>query len=55
MVNDRAMIDKPELLLDEIRHLVRSPRLRANMADKLHAEARPDATKRLAELILEES
>lgn len=55
MVNDREMVAKPELLLDEIRHLVKSPRARADMADKLHAEARPDATKRLAELILEEA
>ena len=55
MVNDREMVDKPELLLDEIRHLVKSPRLRANMADRLHAEARPDATKHLAKLILEEA
>ena len=55
MVVDREMVDKPELLLDEIRHLTKSPRLRADMADRLHAEARPDATKRLAELILEEA
>ena len=55
MVNDLAMVDKPELLLQEIRHLIKSPRLRANMADRLHAEARADATKHLAELILEEA
>lgn len=55
MVNDLAMVDKPELLLQEIRHLIKSPRLRANMADRLHAEARSDATKHLAELILEEA
>lgn len=55
MVNDREMVDKPEILFDEIHHLIKSPRLRADMADRLHAEARPDATKRLAELILEEA
>lgn len=55
MVVDREMVDKPELLLDEIRHLTKSPRLRADMSDRLHSEARPDATKRLAELILEEA
>ena len=55
MVNDRKMVDKPEILFDEIHHLIKSPRLRADMADRLHAEARPDATKRLAELILEEA
>ena len=45
----------PTKLLDEIRHLIRSPRLRATMADKLHAEARADAAKRLAEIIIEEA
>ena len=55
MIDDRAMVEKPELLLDEIRHLIKSPRLRTDMADKLHAESRPDATKRLAALILEEA
>lgn len=55
MVNDFKMVKNPELLLDEIRHLIKSPRLRADMADRLHSEARPDATKRLAEIILEEA
>ena len=54
MVNDLKMVKDPSLLLTEIRHLVKSPRLRADMADRLHSEARPDATKRLAKLILEE-
>ena len=55
VVEDRAMVDKPELLLAEIRHLVKAPRVCADMADRLHEESRPDATKRLAELILEEA
>ena len=55
MVVDLEMVDKPELLLDEIHHLIKSPRHRADMADRLHDEARPDATKRLAKLILEEA
>ena len=54
VVVDADMVDSPDLLLDEIRHLIKSPRLRANMADKLHEEARSDAASRLAELILEE-
>ena len=55
VVNDAAMTEKPSLLLDEIRHLVKSPRLRADMADHLHSEAKADAARRLAELILEEA
>ena len=55
VVNDAKMLEKPELLLDEIRHLIRSPKLRAEMAEKFHEEARADAAKRLAELILEEA
>ncbi len=54
VVNNAAMEKNPKLLLEEIRHLVKSPRLRADMADRLHDEARADAAKRLAELILEE-
>ena len=37
----------------ELRRLVKNPRLRADMADKLHEEARADAAKRLAEVILD--
>ena len=55
IVNDLRMMEKPEILLDEIRHLIKSPRLRADMADKLAEEARADAAKRLAEIILEEA
>ena len=54
LVEDAAMVENPTLLLDEIRHLVKSPRLRADMADKLHEEARSDSARRLAEIILEE-
>lgn len=54
VVSDMKMVEKPELLLEEIRHLVKSPRLRADMADTLHKEARSDAAKNLAEIILEE-
>ena len=53
-VSDAAMMKNPALLLEAIQHLVRSPRLRADLADHLHEEARGDAAKRLADLILEE-
>ena len=55
MISDMEMVKKPELLLDEIRRLIRSPRIRADMADNLAKEARSDAAKRLAELILGEA
>lgn len=55
VVNDDQMVADPEVLLKEIHHLVKSPRLRADMADHLHEEARADAAKRLADIILEEA
>ena len=54
IVNDVEMVNNPQVLLDEIKHLVKSPRLRADLADRLYQEARSDAATRLAELILEE-
>lgn len=53
VVDDVKMVENPEILLEEIRRLVRSPRKRADMAEKLHSEARSDAAKRLAEIVLE--
>ena len=52
VVDNEKMGGKPELLLAEIEHLIRSPRKRAEMAEKLHQEAKSDAAKRLAEMIL---
>ena len=55
VVKDADMMANPDKLLEEIHHLVKSPRLRADMADRLAEEARSDAAKRLAEIILEEA
>ncbi len=55
VVVDADMMAEPKKLLDAIHHLVKSPRLRADMADNLAKEARSDAAKRLAEIILEEA
>ncbi len=55
MIKDSDMVEDPEKLLEEIRHLIKSPRLRADMADHLAKEARSDAAKHLAEIILEEA
>ena len=53
MVQQRMRRKKLKLLLDEVRHLVRAPRERAELASKLHDEAKPDAAARLATIVLE--
>lgn len=55
VVIDADMVADPMKLLEKIQHLVRAPRERADMADRLHKEARADAAKRLAKIILEEA
>jgi UDP-N-acetylglucosamine:LPS N-acetylglucosamine transferase len=55
MLKDSDMMADHKKLLEEIRHLVKSPRQRADMADRLSKEARSDAAKRLADIILEEA
>lgn len=53
MVPDEKMQQNPNLLLEEMRHLVRAPRERETLAGKLHAEAMPDAAMRLAKIVIE--
>ena len=55
VLGDMEMVADPSKLLEQIRHLVRSPRARTEMAERLHTEARADAAKRLADIILEEA
>jgi UDP-N-acetylglucosamine--N-acetylmuramyl-(pentapeptide) pyrophosphoryl-undecaprenol N-acetylglucosamine transferase len=55
VIPDMEMVEEPEKLLSAIRHLVRSPRLRADMADRLHAESRADAAETLADIIITEA
>ena len=55
VVMDSDMMGKPAELLESIRHLIKSPRLRADMADNLAKEARSNAAHHLAEIILEEA
>ena len=52
VLNDSEMMEDPKKLLEIIRHLIKTPRERADMADALHKEARADAASRLAEIIL---
>lgn len=53
MVADAKMLKDPTLLLDEVRHLVRAPREREELAKKLHAEAMPDAAEKLATILID--
>ena len=55
VVDDVKMVENPQILQDGIEHLVRSPRLRADLADNLHREARSDAASTLAKIIIEEA
>ncbi len=55
MLKDSEMMKNSGKLLEEIRHLIKSPDLCAEMADRLHEEARADAARRLAEIIIEEA
>ena len=52
MVKDSEMVEKPERLLEAVRTLVRSPRKREDMANMLHQEAKSDAAKSLAEIVI---
>ena len=53
MVPDEKMSKKPAVLLEAVRHLVRSPRERKILGEKLHAEAMPDSAKRLAQILID--
>ena len=55
VIDDAKMLAKPEILLEEIHRLVRSPRVCADMADRLAEEALSNAAERLADLVLEEA
>ena len=53
VITDSDMMKNPNVLFEAIRHLVRSPRECANLADRLHETARLDAASHLADIILE--
>ena len=55
MVPDAVMQKDPSELLESTRYLVRAPKEREQLADKLHAEAKPDAAEKLAEVLVEVS
>lgn len=53
VIPDAKMLEKPECLLEKIRHLVRAPKVRAILSKKLHEEAKLDAAAKLAKLVIE--
>ena len=53
MVGDEKLQKEPKLLLEAVRHLVRAPREREELAKKLHAEAMPDAAGKLATILID--
>ena len=53
MVPDERMRQNPNELLDEVKHLVRAPRERQDLAEKLHSEAKLDSASRLAQILIE--
>ena len=55
VINDSEMVADPKKLLKEIRRLINDPKERADMAERLHKEARSDAARHLAEIVLKEA
>jgi len=53
VVSDAEMEEDPEKLLEAVKHLVKSPKEREAMAEKLQTASKPDAAQRLAKVILE--
>ena len=53
MIIDDGDGKKAKELLEKTQKLVRSPKMRAELAEKLHAEAKPKAARRLAEIVVE--
>ena len=53
VVPDSEMVEKPEVLLNAIKTLVRSPKKREELSAKLQEEAKSDAAARLADILIE--
>ena len=52
VIRDDKMVKKPELLLEAVQGLVRSPKKRANLAKTLHSTVKSGAAKELAEILI---
>ena len=53
VVEDLEMVEKPSILAEKIKHLIKSPKLCTEMSENLSREARSDAAERLADIVLE--
>ncbi len=53
MVPDARMQKNPTELLEEVRHLVRSPKERQTLATKLHEQTISDSAERLAQILID--
>ncbi|MBR3365595.1 UDP-N-acetylglucosamine--N-acetylmuramyl-(pentapeptide) pyrophosphoryl-undecaprenol N-acetylglucosamine transferase [Candidatus Saccharibacteria bacterium] len=53
VIADEEMVKKPQKLLELVQKLVRSPKVRRDLADKLHETAASDAAERLAKILIE--
>ena len=52
MVKDSRMVEQPGILLQETQKLVRSPKVRKELAQNLHATYKPKAAKDLADILI---
>ncbi len=53
VIADEEMVKKPQKLLELVQKLVRSPKVRRDLATKLHGTAAEDAAERLAKILIE--
>ena len=52
VIGDERMTEQPGVLLEMTKKLVRSPRVRKDLAEKLHTMYKPDAAKDLAAILI---
>ena len=53
MVKDSRMVQQPGILLETVQKLIRSPKLRKDLATKLHETYKPKAAEDLAKIVIE--
>ena len=53
VVKDSRMVQQPGILLEEVKKMVRSPKLRQKMAAELHKTYKPKAAKDLADILID--
>ncbi len=53
VISDEEMVKKPEKLLEIVRKLIRSPKVRAALAKNLHDTSATDSAERLAKILIE--